>query len=196
VSEATQSYRVLGLELGLGEPEARLRERALAAAGVGPELLRGFRIARKALDARRRGGTRRLHFVVSAEIILDAGPPPAGLARALRAGRVVPAPPRGAIEVARGHESARGAHVAVVGAGPAGLFAALVLGRGGARVTLIDRGPALRERGRAVAAFGNRRGPIPKQTCSLARAAPGPIRTASSTRASSTRSRCRCSRSW
>ena len=139
-----------------------LRERALAAAGVGPELLRGFRIARKALDARRRGGTRRLHFVVHADIVLDAGPPPAGLARALRAGRVVPAPPRGAIEVARVHESARGAHVAVVGAGPAGLFAALVLGRGGARVTLIDRGPALRERGRAVAAFGNRREPDPE----------------------------------
>jgi hypothetical protein len=162
MSEATQSYRVLGLELGLEEPEAVLRERALAAAGVGAELVRGFRIARKALDARRRGGARRLHFVVHAEIVLDAGAQPASLERALRAGRVVPAPGRGAIEVARVHASARGAHVVVVGAGPAGLFAALVLARGGARVTLIDRGPALRERGRAVAAFGNRREPDPE----------------------------------
>jgi hypothetical protein len=162
MSEATQSYRVLGLELGLGEPEALLRERALAAAGIGPERLRGFRIARKALDARRRGGAQRLRFVVHAEIILDAGPPPAALERALRAGRVVSAPQRGAIEVARVHASARGARVAVVGAGPAGLFAALVLARNGAQVTLIDRGPGLRERGRAVAAFGNRRAPDPE----------------------------------
>ena len=147
MSEATQGYRVLGLELGLGEPEAVVRERALAAAGVGPELLRGFRIARKSLDARRRGGARKLRFVVHAEIELDAGPPPAALSRALRAGRVVPAPQRGAIEVARVHASARGAHVAVVGAGPAGLFAALVLARSGVRVELIDRGPALRARG-------------------------------------------------
>jgi hypothetical protein len=74
----------------------------------------------------------------------------------------VPAPPRGAIEVAALHASARGAHVAVVGAGPAGLFATLVLARNGARVTLIDRGPGLRERGHAVAAFGNRRVPDPE----------------------------------
>jgi uncharacterized protein len=162
MSEAVQGYRVLGLELGLGEPEAVLRERALAAAGVGSEALRGFRIARKALDARRRGSARKLRFVVHAEILLSAGPPTPALSRALRAGRVVPAPQRGAIEVARVHASARGAHVAVVGAGPAGLFSALVLARNGARVTLIDRGPALRERGRAVAGFGNRREPDPE----------------------------------
>ena len=162
MSEATQTYRVLGLELGLEEPEALLRERALAVAGVGAEQLRGFRIARKALDARRRGGARHLRFVVHADLVLGAGPPLAALARALRTGRVVPAPPRGAIEVAAVDASARGAHVAVVGAGPAGLFAALVLARNGARVTLLDRGPGLRERGRAVAAFGNRRVPDPE----------------------------------
>jgi uncharacterized FAD-dependent dehydrogenase len=162
VSGAVQGYRVLGLELGLEEPESVLRERALAAAGVGPEALRGFRIARKALDARRRGSGRNLRFVVHAEIEIDAGPPPPGLERALRAGRVVPAPQRGSIEVPRVHPSARSAQVAVVGAGPAGLFGALVLARNGARVTLIERGPGLRERGRAVAAFGNRREPDPE----------------------------------
>jgi uncharacterized FAD-dependent dehydrogenase len=162
VSAPTQSYRVLGLELGLREPEAALRERALAVAGISPDALRGFRIARKSLDARRRGGVPRLRFVVHADITLDAGPVPEALARALRAGRVVPAPPDAALTPSRLHPSARGAHVAVVGAGPGGLFAALVLARGGARVTLLDRGPALRERGRAVAAFANRRVPDPE----------------------------------
>ena len=88
VSEATQSYRVLGLELGLDEPEALLRERALAAAGVGAEQLRGFRIARKALDARRRGGARRLRFVVHADLVLGRRPAAGGArARAARGAR-------------------------------------------------------------------------------------------------------------
>ena len=77
MSEATRTYRVLGLELGLEEPETELRERALAAAGVGAEQLRGFRIARKSLDARRRGGARPLRLVVHADLVLDAGPPTA-----------------------------------------------------------------------------------------------------------------------
>ena len=162
MSGATQSYRVLGLELALEEPESLLRERALAAAGVGAEQVRGFRIARKSLEARHRGGARRLRFVVHADLELAAGPPPPALARALRAGRVVPSPVRGSLEVAAPHASARGAHVAVVGSGPAGLFGALVLALGGARVTLLERGPGLRERGRAVAAFGNRREPDPE----------------------------------
>ena len=40
-------------------------------------------------------------------------------------------------------DSAR-SHVAVIGAGPAGLMAAEVLARGGAEVTVYDRMPAMR----------------------------------------------------
>src|SRR6185436_14309827 len=47
----------------------------------------------------------------------------------------------------------RGRAVVVVGAGPAGLFAAHVLALHGVRVELLDRGPDLRARGRAVARF-------------------------------------------
>jgi uncharacterized FAD-dependent dehydrogenase len=154
---ATQTLRVLGLRLGVGEPESALRARALATAGLAAEDLRGFRIARKALDARRRDGARRLAFVVHADLVVDAGHRSPALERALRAGRVVPAPQRGRIEVAARHASLAGARVAVVGAGPAGLFAALVLGRNGVAALLLDRGPGLRERGRALARFGRTR---------------------------------------
>jgi len=152
-----ETLRVLGLRLGLGEPEAVLRARALEAAGLAPGDLRGFRIARLSLDARRHGGTRRFALVVHVDLAIDAGRRSAALERALRAGRVVPAPVRGRIEVADRHASVTRARVAVVGAGPAGLFAALVLARNGVSVDLLDRGPALHERGRALARFDRTR---------------------------------------
>lgn len=47
--------------------------------------------------------------------------------------------------------------VAVVGSGPAGLFAALVLGELGADVTLIERGQPVEQRGRDIGALVVRR---------------------------------------
>ncbi|MCC6641907.1 MAG: FAD-dependent monooxygenase [Deltaproteobacteria bacterium] len=150
---ATETLRVLGLSLGIGEPESALRERALATAGLEASDLRGFRIARKSLDARRHGGTRRLRFVAHVDLVIDAGRRTTGLERALRSGRAAPAPARGRVEVDARHESVSRARVAIVGAGPAGLFAAHVLARNGVCAVVIERGPALVERGRAIARF-------------------------------------------
>jgi hypothetical protein len=50
------AWRVNNLELALGEDEALLRGRAARELGFDPRELRGFRIARKALDARVRSG--------------------------------------------------------------------------------------------------------------------------------------------
>ncbi len=159
---ATESFRVHGLELAIGEPEEILRERALAAAGVSAAELRGFRIARMSLDARRVGSARRLRFVVHADLVLDLGARSAGLERALRSGRVVRAPEVGRLEVEAVHGSLAAARVAVVGAGPAGLFAALVLARNGVAVDLVDRGAPIRERARDLNAFHRTRVPNPE----------------------------------
>ncbi len=153
---APSRWRVLGLGLGLDEPEAVLRERAAAQAGVAPEAVRGLRIARKSLDARVRGGRRSLRFVVHVDVELSPEATAAdtgAFERACRAGRVVPQPPVSALHVERPHASLQGAQMVVVGAGPAGLFAALALARSGVSVDLIDRGPPLAERSRAVARF-------------------------------------------
>ncbi|MFI5314551.1 MAG: FAD-dependent oxidoreductase [Myxococcota bacterium] len=156
------TWRALGIELGIGEPESVLRERALAAAGIGAADLRGFRIARKSVDARRVRGERRLRFVVHADLAVDAGFRSDALARAERAGRVVPAPEPGRIEVERVHASLAGRRISVLGAGPAGLFAALALSRSGVAVDLLERGAELRERGRDLAAFQRSRVPNPE----------------------------------
>jgi hypothetical protein len=158
---ASETFRVHGLELAVGEPEANLRERALEAAGVSVEELRGFRIARLSLDARRAGSARRLRFVVQADLILEAGARSPGLERALRSGRVTRAPEIGALELERVHGSLARVRVAVLGAGPAGLFAALVLARNGVPVDVIDRGAPIRERARDVNAFHRTRVPHP-----------------------------------
>ncbi len=155
----TETFRVHGLELAIDEPLDRLRGRALEAAGVSVAELRGYRIARLSLDARRVGRVRRLRFVAQADLVLDAGARSAGLERALRSGRVVRAPGIGRLEVDSVHGSLDGARVAVLGAGPAGLFAALVLSRNGVAVDLVDRGAPIRERARDLNAFHRTRVP-------------------------------------
>src|SRR5262249_12881574 len=96
------------------------------------------------------------------DLLVDAGFRSESLMRAERAGRVVPAPEPGRIEVERVHASMSGRRVAVLGAGPAGLFAALVLARNGVAVDLVDRRAALRDRGRALARFQRAREPDPE----------------------------------
>ena len=142
--------RVLALGLALDEPEAVLRDRAAEALGVAREEIRALRVSRRALDGRARGAPR---FVVHVDVALDPAARAGGLDRALSAGRARDLPPPERFELPDYERDWRGRVAVVVGAGPAGLFAAYVLALHGVRVELLDRGPDLRERGRAVARF-------------------------------------------
>ncbi len=158
----TRTWRVLNLEFALTAPESEMRTQAIEVAGVAPQAVRGFRIARKSVDARRRRSERRLRFVVHADLILDADYETASFLRARKSGRVVGAPPIGTLEVDRVDPTARKARVVVVGAGPAGLYAALVLATNGLGVELIDRGAGLERRGTDLVGFHRRRVPDPE----------------------------------
>ncbi|MCC7013573.1 MAG: FAD-dependent monooxygenase [Planctomycetes bacterium] len=118
--------------------------------------MRGLRIARKALDARRRGGTRRLAWVYHVDVVLDARRKSPRLVEALRSGRVKETPRLGVLEVRERPEVWRTAGlppVVIVGSGPAGLFAALTLARNGVRCVIVERGPKVEQRNRHVVRF-------------------------------------------
>ncbi len=158
MSDATpRRIRALAIDLGLDEPEALLRKRSARAIGVPPEAIRGMRIARRALDARKRvggrGARRELRFVVHVDLELDPDLRSASLDRALASGRAQPLESPVRFELEHADPAWRGRRVVVVGSGPAGLYAAWTLAANGVGVDLIERGPALRERGRAVARF-------------------------------------------
>ena len=153
---------MLNLTLGLTEPEDVLRQRAATVTGVAPERLRGLRIARKSVDARRRGPERNLRFIVHADVILDADHKGATFRRAVKSGRIIEAPPAEGFLVEGARASAHGLRCVVVGAGPAGLYAALVLASNGADVSLIDRGADLSNRGTDLVRFHRSRSPDPE----------------------------------
>ena len=154
-----RTWRVLNIEMGLDEPESALRDRAASAAGVDPERVRGVRIAHRSVDARRHGKGRRLRFIVHADLVVDAAYRGLRFDSAVRSGKVVEAPQVGSFRVAKLAPGRRQVRVVVVGAGPAGLFAALVLATNGIAVDLIDRGAELQQRGKDVARFHRTRVP-------------------------------------
>jgi hypothetical protein len=174
---ATRTWRVRGIELpvtaaaagGGVEPEQDLRAAACLTLGVEPEAVRGFRIAKKSLDARRRPPDRDLKFAYQVDVVLDARADKGGRGRALRraekSGRVARAPVTGSLIADNVHASLRGPgerKAVVIGAGPAGLFAAFSLAEAGLAVTIVDRGASLDRRGRDVVRFHRTRIPNPE----------------------------------
>ncbi|MEN8149066.1 MAG: FAD-dependent protein [Planctomycetota bacterium] len=161
-AKPSKTWRVMNLSLGLDEAESALRERAAKAAGVDPARVRGFRIARKSVDARKRGGRRQFKYVVHADLVLDHDETGKRFRAAVKAGKVKEAPRVGTFGVDGLPSSVRDLRVVVVGTGPAGLYAALVLATNGAAVTIVDRGGGLARRGKDLAGFLRSRTPDPE----------------------------------
>ena len=77
----------MSVELRLDEPESLLRARSAQKIGIPAEAIRGLQIARRALDARRRGARREFRFILHVDLELESGFDSAALARALTSGR-------------------------------------------------------------------------------------------------------------
>lgn len=143
----------MAIDLGLDEPESALCARSAQSIGISEHSVRGLRIARRALDARRRGRRHELRFVVHVDLDLDEGFRSDALDRALKSGRARRVDPPARFELDVFDRKWLSRRVVVVGSGPAGLYSAWTLASHGVGVDLIDRGPSLRERGLAVVRF-------------------------------------------
>lgn len=135
---------------GAAYDEGRLRDAVAARLGCRPRDLSSCAVARRSVDARRKGDVR---FVVTAVASLAGGP--AAEARAVaRAAEprdvLVHEEPR--LRLPR-LERAGAARPVVVGAGAAGLFAAVALAEAGMAPVLVERGEPAARRARDIAAF-------------------------------------------
>ncbi|MBO7378008.1 MAG: FAD-dependent monooxygenase, partial [Clostridia bacterium] len=115
------------VKLSLEEDERLLKEKALKAAHLRSGKAKYFKIVRKSLDAREKGNAK---WVYTVDILDREEIKPAEFLRADKKARVL-----------------------VVGSGPAGLFSALYLARGGMCVTLVERGKSVEERAKDVENF-------------------------------------------
>ena len=131
--------RVSELKLPLGHAPEALREAVLARLSIPDSELISFAVVRRAHDARKKSAVLMV-YSVDAEVADEAGV----LARLGASAQVRAAPDTAYRPVARA--PAAFVRPVVIGAGPCGLFAGLVLAQMGLRPIILDRGKAVRER--------------------------------------------------
>jgi len=132
-------YRVPGIQLWLDEPNDTLERRVAERLGIPCGDLVALTVARRSLDARRKGHPR---WVIDAEAEIEGALPslPTGV-EAIAAEAEPPPPPVRAPEMPP----------VILGAGPAGLFCAWGLLERGVRSIVVDRGKTVSPRRRDVA---------------------------------------------
>ena len=145
--------RNFALPLSAGGPAAEdaLRRAAAKRLGIDVELIASLRLLKRSVDARHKSN---VHLVVTLGVTLDASAADdeAAVVRRVEDRDVLiaatePMPAIASLAIVPA------VRPVVVGTGPAGLFAALLLARADARPLVLERGAAVDGRVRAVSAF-------------------------------------------
>lgn len=132
--------RLTEVKLPLGHAEKDIQSAIIKHLGIKPGDLVGYTIARRGYDARKRDA---IHFVYSLDVELQNES--ATLARLRGDRRVSPSPDTTYRFVAHAPDNLSSRPV-VIGTGPAGLFAGLILAQMGFRPIILERGKSVRER--------------------------------------------------
>ncbi|HST45127.1 MAG TPA: hypothetical protein VLK29_07875, partial [Luteimonas sp.] len=150
--------RLTDIKLPLEHPPEALAAAIIARLGIHADELSSHAVARRSFDARKRGAITLIYSVDvetprEADILARLLTDPEGLDGGIggEAGKVAPSPDTGYRFVARAAPGAAPRPL-VIGMGPCGLFAALVLAQMGFRPIVLERGKAVRER--TVDTFG------------------------------------------
>jgi uncharacterized FAD-dependent dehydrogenase len=133
--------RVTELKLPLGHPPEALPQALAARLKVAPVEILSWTVARRANDARRKSA---ILMVYSVDVVLKDEA--AVVARLTDDPHVRPTPDTAYRFVAKPPASFSGPRPVVIGAGPCGLFAGLILAQMGLKPIILDRGKAVRER--------------------------------------------------
>lgn len=135
---------IRSLRLAIGEKESALRERAAKKLKIHPSRLRELHPVRRSLDARRKDD---IHYIYSVAVTVE-GDEDKLIAAADSADVSRYSENEYRIPLCSGTE-----RPVVVGFGPAGMFAALLLSYAGARPIILERGGDVDSRRKAVEAF-------------------------------------------
>jgi uncharacterized protein len=132
--------RLTEIKLPLDHPPDAIRQAALARLKIASADLRAVRVARRGWDARKKSAIQ-LVYTLDVEVTDEA----AVLARLDQDPQVGPTPDTAYHHVARATRPPERRPI-VIGAGPCGLFAGLLLAEMGLRPLILDRGKVVRER--------------------------------------------------
>ena len=131
------------LKLAHGADEAALKTLAAKALKIPADDITGLRIRKKSLDARRKDD---IHYVYTVGVTVHGDEQ--RLVRRCRSAAIAHEKTYPIPDVAPPET-----RPVIVGFGPAGMFAALLLARAGARPIVLERGPDARTRSAQIAAF-------------------------------------------
>src|SRR5262245_24695219 len=132
--------RLTDLKLPLDHADGELESAVLARLRIAPRELRGYSVFRRAVDARKRSAIA-LIYALDIDVENEA----AVLARCKGDPHLSLAPDLGYRFVARARDT-QSQRPVVIGTGPCGLFAGLILAQMGFRPILLERGKVVRER--------------------------------------------------
>ena len=133
--------RLSGLTLPLDHQPDALGAAICARLGIAPGDLRGFSVFKRGNDARRRGA-----ILLVYTLDVDLADEAEVLARLADDKDLRPTPDMAYRPPVRAPEGWSGLRPVVIGAGPCGLFAGLILAQMGFRPIILDRGKVVRER--------------------------------------------------